>query len=777
MPATNLTTRLVLLLTGCIVLTLSAITAVEYQFSRKQILQEVEERAETTVAEAVNDLEVRLSSLEESTEFLAEIVVQRAYREDELRELLREAVDDREDLFGAALALDPRWARNPSRGFAPYYYYNEDGQVSFSDLTAYDYLLSAWYREPVSAGKAVWTEPYFDEGGGNVLMATYAVPMFREVDGERIFYGVVTADITLDELQYYLDRIDLGPGGFGFLLSRSGKLMSAPNRDNLLRPLLQILPEGQDIELWADLLTDVADGHNASAVISCGDSQGRCIIKLAPLQSTLWPLGVYYSEYEMLAPLRAYLRKAAVSSGITLVLLVLGVIWVSRRITQPLRALAVATVDIATGNFHTPLPPARSRDELGRLMHSFSLMQDNLQRYVDQLEAETASRNRLEGELNAATAIQMSMLPSGGMADVEEPAYSLWAALRPAKSVGGDLYSFHLREPNCLFLAVGDVSDKGVPAALFMARAMTLLQQYVQTELSPEDIMARLNEELVEGNDNCMFLTLFLGWLHLDTLQLEFASGGHTPPSLRRGGACYSLEQEDGPALGLMEDIEFPLNRVQLQPDDLLAVFTDGVDEAFNEAAEQFGIDAFNSVLASPPEGGLGDLGQAAFTAIDLHAADVPQSDDITILLLELHDNEIGAETLHLAPDSNALGKLMPWLGQHLDGSKLDAVATTELKLVAEEVLTNILKYGQLDAESEIEVRLEQGGGQLTLQFCDAGIPFDPLAQAQRSELGTETESAAIGGLGVHLLEALTDEQLYSYRDGRNQLRLTKLLH
>ncbi len=161
MPATNLTTRLVLLLTGCIVLTLSAITAVEYQFSRKQILQEVEERAETTVAEAVNDLEVRLSSLEESTELLAEIVVLRAYREDELRELLRAAVDDREDLFGAALALDPRWARNPSRGFAPYYYYDEDRQVSFSDLTAHDYLLSAWYRDPVSAGEPATVSALF----------------------------------------------------------------------------------------------------------------------------------------------------------------------------------------------------------------------------------------------------------------------------------------------------------------------------------------------------------------------------------------------------------------------------------------------------------------------------------------------------------------------------------------------------------------------------------------------------------------------------------------
>jgi sigma-B regulation protein RsbU (phosphoserine phosphatase) len=740
------------------------------------MLAEVERSAETTVTEAVNDLEVRLASLEESTDLLAEIVAAGDYSETQLRELLREAVDEREDLFGAALALDPRWSSNRARGFAPYYYYL-DGQMTFSDLAAaYDYPLVAWFRDALSAGKPVWTEPYFDEGGGNVYMTTYSAPIFKEIDGERVFYGVVTADITLDELQYYLDRMELGPNGFGFLLSRSGKMMAARNRDNLLRPLLQVLPADQDLALWGGLLTDVASGQKASAAVACRETD-RCIIKLAPLQSTLWPLGVYYSEYEMLAPLREYLVATAISSAITLGLLLIGVIWVARRITRPLRAMAIATVDIATGNFHTPLPPAKSRDELGRLMHSFSLMQDNLQRYVDQLEAETASRNRLEGELNAATEIQMSMLPAGGRANVEEGAYSLWAALRPAKSVGGDLYTFHLKDPDCLFIAVGDVSDKGVPAALFMARAMTLLQQYVQTDLAPGEIMARLNDELVEGNDNCMFLTLFLGWVHLDTLMLEFASGGHTPPTLRRNGVCQSLEQEDGPALGLMESIEFPVNRIQLRENDMLAVFTDGVDEAFNEDGEQFGIEAFNAVLANDGERGLDSLGDASFEAIDDYAGETPQSDDITIMLLEIRGAEVAAHTLDLAADGNAAGGLLAWLGEQLEHSGLDEGARAELKLVAEEVVTNIVKYGQLEAWSKIHVRLEKGGGGISLEFRDAGIPFDPLAEAQRSELGAESESAAIGGLGVHLLEALTDAQEYSYRDGENRLRLFKRLH
>ena len=771
MPATSLTARLVLLLTTCIALTLLVTTTVDYQLSKRRLLREVEAKAENTVAEAVRDLEVRLTSLEESTELLAEVILQRPFSEAQLRELLRKAVDGREDLFGAALALDPRWSSNVETGFAPYYYYR-DGEVVFSDLASnYDYLQSSWFRAAASQGRPIWTEPYFDEGGSNVFMTTYAVPMFRQFDGQQVLFGVVTADITLDELQYYLDRMELGPSGFGFLLSTGGTVMAAPNQNSLLRPLLDILPPGQDMSLWGRLLDDVTSGNSASAVIPCTDSAGRCIVKLAPLRTTHWPVGAYYLEDEMLAPLRAYLIKTAISTAITLLLLVLGVIWVSRRITEPLRALAVATVDISTGNFHSPLPKARSRDELGRLVHAFTIMQINLQSYVSQLEQETASRNRMQGELDAATEIQMSMLPAGGKAYLEEKQFCLWAALRPAKSVGGDLYAVH-QDGDRLFIAVGDVSDKGVPAAIFMARAMTLLQQYARSGLAAEAILARLNNDLVEGNDNCMFLTLFAGWLDLPTGRLRFASGGHTPPTLRRGATCTSIDQEGGPALGLMEGIEFPCNHLQLQPADLLAIFTDGVDEAFNAEGIQFGLDNFNQLLRDATDTPLAELGSATFAAVDRHAGSTPQSDDITVMLLQLPPHR----SIQLTPDNSALPTLNAWMQGQLNAHSLASSLIRELQMVAEEVTSNIIKYGQVPEHNTIAVQLEITQSQVTLEFQDTGIAFNPLTEARRAELGADTDAAEIGGLGVHLLEALTDQQQYIRRDQLNCLRLSKQL-
>jgi sigma-B regulation protein RsbU (phosphoserine phosphatase) len=572
-------------------------------------------------------------------------------------------------------------------------------------------------------------------------------------------------------LQYYLDRMDLGPSGFGFLLSKKGTVMAAPNQDNLLRPLIDILPQGQDMQLWGRLLQTVGLGNPASAIIPCTNSAGDCIVKLSALHGTGWPVGVYYLEEEMLAPLRAYLMKTAVSTAITLLLLTLSVLWVSRRITRPLRALAIATVDISTGNFHTPLPQARSRDELGRLVHAFSIMQANLQSFVSQLEQETASRNRMQGELDAATEIQMSMLPAGGKAHLQEEQYSLWATLRPAKSVGGDLYAVH-REEQRLFIAVGDVSDKGVPAAIFMARAMTLLQQYARSGLDAPSILARLNNDLVEGNDNCMFVTLFAGWLDLQSLLLSFASGGHTPPSLCRNQQCLSITQDDGPALGLMEDLAFPGNQLQLQQADLLAIYTDGVDEAFSEDNIQFGIDSFNKLLLDDSAKGLGELGRGIFAAVDHHAGSTPQSDDITVMLLRLP----AVRNIQLPPDGGALTRLNSWLSSELSTQGVPKPTIGELQLVAEEVLTNIAKYGQLATDRNITLSLTLGEDQLLLEFQDPGLAYNPLVQASRAALGAEADTAEIGGLGVHLIEALTDRQEYIRHDGLNCLRLCKLL-
>jgi len=376
--------------------------------------------------------------------------------------------------------------------------------------------------------------------------------------------------------------------------------------------------------------------------------------------------------------------------------------------------------------------------------------------------------------MNAATEIQLSMLPDGGQTHVEQPAFHLWATQRPAKSVGGDLYSYFLRNERELLFAVGDVSDKGVPAALFMARAMTLLQQVADSDLLPQQLLAELNDDLASGNANCMFVTMFCGVLNLDTLSLQFASAGHTPPSLIRGNQCESIAQESGPALALIETLEFPANCLQLQPGDRLAIYTDGIDESFNSDNEQFGTERFNQFLAQSHTMELAEMGASAFAAVDEHAGDTPQSDDITLMILSVPQSMDTSYNYTLRPGAAVTSEFLAWLRTHLQNHAEPEVVETELMLLAEETITNILKYAGLPEDAEVEIALRISRRETELCFSDPGIPFNPLEESGQATLGLDVESASIGGLGVHLLTALSDSQHYEHRDGRNVLRLRK---
>jgi sigma-B regulation protein RsbU (phosphoserine phosphatase) len=775
--SSSISTRLITVLSLCTTLIVGLGMTLDYQLSRNAILERMQLQADETIDTMVSDLENLLDGVEGSTRFLGRILQQRQYSQDGLRQMLQDIVENNADIFGAAIALNPELA-DEATGFAAYYF-QRDGILSYSDLstTQGQYWLQAWYADAVNAGKPVWVEPYFDRGGGNVWMTTFSVPVYRfDEDGKRFLYAVVTADITLEELHHYLQNMRLGNSGVGILLSSAGSVLSSGNPDSTMQSLFDATGSKIKPSRWQEIRRALLMGQEHTGTIDCPGGSGTCKVRLGALQSTGWPVGVIYSEDEVLAPLREFELKAAALGFATLLLMALAVYAVTRRITHPLTALARASSDIAQGKLNTVLPAARGNDEVARLVQSFGAMKQDLKSYIADLEAATASRGRLEGELAAAREIQMSMLPGGGEASELTPEYELWARVRPAKSVGGDLYSYY-RSGNQLFLAVGDVSDKGVPAALFMARAISLLQQLTNAESAPATAMGQLNNALEAGNDNCMFVTLFLAVLDLDTLQLRFASAGHPPPSLLRSARVTVLAQDDGAALGLAPDLNYPENTLQLQPGDRLAIYTDGIDEAFNEQAAMFGVERFNTCLQETGTMSACVAGPAVFQAIDNFAGDMPQSDDITLMLLQLQPHSTGlSATMRFTGGEQLTSRLLRWLQDAMAGMGIAQDEQTVMSLVAEEIVTNVDKYGQLPPAEKIQVTVEKAENSVSLEVRDPGRAFDPLREARLSPLGAETDHAEIGGLGVHLVTQLTDQQEYRRADGHNILRVVKLL-
>ena len=751
---------------------------VDYRLNRDDILERLQRESQDTINAVIIDMENWLDGVESSTLLVARILQQRDYSHEGLLQILRDAVEVNDDIYGAAIALAPDQA-DQARGFAPYFF-RRNGELSYANLADpdYNYQAQAWFTDAVAAQSALWVEPYYDEGGGKILMTTFAIPVYRETDsGERFLYAVVTADVSLAELHDYLQRLRLGSSGFGTLLSRNGTILSGRNPANIMRHYSDTIVEEVDHNTWREMFDAALKGQVVIRHLTCADVPGRCVIRLGTLKSTGWPVGVVYSEDEITAPLREFELKTALIGLLTMLMMAIAVAIVTRRLTRPLQDLTLASDRIAQGDLETPLPAVRGNDEVARLIHSFTAMKKDLKSYIADLETATARRSRLEGELGAAREIQMAMLPHGGEANEVAEDFGLWARVLPARSVGGDLYSYFCRD-RLLFITVGDVSDKGVPAALFMARAMSLIQQLAATADDPAAAVALLNEALTSGNDNCMFVTLFLGILDLDSLELRFASAGHTAPSLVRDGGVSSLLQETGPALGLSPDLAFPTNTVALHPGDRLAIFTDGVDEAFNEQDQMFGIARFNAALLAAGGLSTGTAGRELFDTLATFTGATPQSDDITLLLLDIADPQRltlqASSEFPLGP--KLTGRVEAWLCEVLEQLAPPQEALGELLLAVEEIVSNVYKYAKLPAGAALQITAEAGAQQIAIEVTDEGIAFNPLEEAQRAELGASIDDAAIGGLGVHLITTMTERQSYRRTGGCNILRVTKFI-
>ena len=246
-----------------------------------------------------------------------------------------------------------------------------------------------------------------------------------------------------------------------------------------------------------------------------------------------------------------------------------------------------------------------------------------------------SSRDRLvslENELNVASKIQSSILPTE-FPDGQD--YAVFASMEPAKEVGGDFYDVIHLGPDRVGIAIADVSDKGVPAALFMMSSRTLLKGSAIGNFEPGDVLREVNDLLCEGNDAMMFVTLLYAVYNINTGKLTYANGGHTQPYVRRAnGETVALPVTGGIALGVLDGLEYAQDTFMVEPGDTVFLYSDGVSEAMNAAGEEYGVDRMCEVLVNNPTRDPQEINEAIFESVRAFAGDTPQSDDITCLTL-----------------------------------------------------------------------------------------------------------------------------------------------
>ena len=312
------------------------------------------------------------------------------------------------------------------------------------------------------------------------------------------------------------------------------------------------------------------------------------------------------------------------------------IIILANRITMPLRTLASATYEIGKGDFSAKLPVISSTDEIGVLSHSFCIMQENLMKYIANLKKTTAAKEKIEQELSIAHEIQQSLLPHK-FPHLKQ--IDLYATLIPAKEVGGDLYDFFFIDEKHLCFAIGDVSGKGVPAALFMAVIKTLLRAKVSLTIDPAKVFNAMNADLCKDNESCMFVTFFLGVLNIETGVLEYCNAGHNPPLIYTAnkGFYYLNTESSHLPLGVMVDVNYVENRLGLLPEDIFFLYTDGVTEAMNIDDIQFSEEKLLNVLNKNKnkDKTVSDIVNNVKMAVEQYVSGMVQSDDITMLVFK----------------------------------------------------------------------------------------------------------------------------------------------
>jgi sigma-B regulation protein RsbU (phosphoserine phosphatase) len=536
------------------------------------------------------------------------------------------------DLNGCSIAFEPDFFPDKGHYFSAYTY-NDDGKFDTTQEgnPSYDYHYMDWYQAPKLLDEPVWIEPFVDFNPEDVyaeeIIASYCRPM---KDSKGHYVGTFSTDISMEWISKTISEVKPYPNSYCIMIGQSGTFFVHPDTTKLLREsIFTPTLEHPDTAL-TNLGHAMQRGETGVRKLVFEGKESYVFYK--PLGITGWSVAMVCPESDIFG---GYMRLYKIVIFIViagLILMRLAFSRIIKRELKPLNTLALQAETIASGQFDKTLPRDNRIDEIGKLTQSFSDMQHSLVNYISELKRTTAVKASIESELKVASDIQMGMIPRVFPPFPERQDIDLYASMTPAKVVGGDLYDYFLQNER-LYFCVGDVSGKGIPAAMFMAITRDLFRIIAQQNRSPWEIATMMNNFLVKDNDQSMFVTMFIGMVDLPKGRLEYCNCGHNVPIL--DGKFLEMGSTNQP-LGLWECKAFEGEVIEDIRNRQLLVYTDGLNEAENERQERLGDDRLLEAMQGTEQLTSEEIIHRLKVVVSNHRAGAEPNDDLTLLCLSI---------------------------------------------------------------------------------------------------------------------------------------------
>lgn len=488
--------------------------------------------------------------------------------------------------------------------------------------------------------------------------------------------------------------------------------------------------------------------------------------------------------------LNNYIANAVIATiALVAVFIAIYIVYLYKTMLSPIHLIADEAEKFVGDNakISEKLGTVHTGDEIQGLSESILQMEIGIQQYIENLTKVTAEKERIGAELNVAKQIQADMLPSIFPAFPEHKEFDIFATMTPAKEVGGDFYDFFMVDEDHLAFLIADVSGKGVPAALFMVIAKTLLKNYAQKKDDAGAVFEQTNNQLCENNKEGMFVTAWMGILEVTTGKLTYVNAGHNPPVIKGAdGKFRYLQCRPGFVLAGLEDIPYQQEELQMQKGDSIYLYTDGVTESINSKEELFGEDRLEVVLNENAEKKPEEILHAVKEKMDAFVGEAEQFDDITMLCMTFlgregsdmkeQEQDSKAAELRLVAKTEHWDEVLEFVNANLEAHHCSERAKLELDIAVEELFVNVANYAYHPTDGPITIRMTFEEDMVSIVFIDEGTPYNPW-EREDPDVTLSAEERGIGGLGVYMVKMSMNQVDYVYENNQNILTIRKKIH